>query len=69
MGHNDSADSEIDDTSDAEIDTELAPKQVVIAIGYDTVEQSNFFKPVQNRIAGFCNRFKMEGIPTLKDLL
>ena len=43
MGYNDSADSEIDDTSDAEIDTELAPKQVAIAIGYDTVEHCQMF--------------------------
>ena len=43
MGHNDSAESEIDDTSDAEIDTELAPKQVAIAIGYDTVKLSQIF--------------------------
>ena len=43
MGHNDSADSEIDDTFDTEIDTELAPKQVAIAIGYDTVKHCQIF--------------------------
>ena len=44
MGCCDSVENEIDDTSDAEIDTELTLIQVAIAAGY------NFLEPIQNRI-------------------